>query len=78
MRRCKYFYRYTWCYEDYVTKQIEKASGVQCIKGRLPYVWDGISNIPCLNGSTDCYTPVELDPYWKDIFDETNRRLYGK
>lgn len=21
------------------------------------------------------YTPVELDPYWKDIFDETNRRL---
>lgn len=21
------------------------------------------------------YIPVELDPYWKDIFDETNRRL---
>lgn len=21
---------------------------------------------------------VELDPYWKDIFDETNRRLYGR
>lgn len=21
------------------------------------------------------YTPVELDPYWKDIVDETNRRL---
>lgn len=21
------------------------------------------------------YTPVELDPYWKDIIDETNRRL---
>lgn len=21
------------------------------------------------------YTPVEVDPYWKDIIDETNRRL---
>lgn len=21
------------------------------------------------------YTPVEIDPYWKDIIDETNRRL---
>ena len=21
------------------------------------------------------HTPVEIDPYWKDIFDETNRRL---
>lgn len=23
----------------------------------------------------DCYEPVEIDPYWKDIIDETNRRL---
>lgn len=22
------------------------------------------------------YTPIEVDPYWKDIIDETNRRLY--
>lgn len=21
------------------------------------------------------YVPVKVDPYWKDIFDETNRRL---
>lgn len=24
------------------------------------------------------YTPVEIDPYWKDIIDETNRRLYDR
>lgn len=24
------------------------------------------------------YIPVELDPYWKDIVDETNRRLYDR
>lgn len=78
MRRCKHFYKYTWCYEDYVTRQIEKASGVQCMKCRLPYVWDGISSIPCLlEGGCPYYTPVEVDPYWKDIVDETNRRLYG-
>lgn len=26
----------------------------------------------------DDYRPVELDPYWKDIVDETNRRLYNE
>lgn len=78
MRRCKYFYRYTWYYEDYITNQKKKASSVKCEKGGLPYVWSGIGDIPCLNGNTDCYTPVELDPYWKDVFDETNRRLYGR
>ena len=26
----------------------------------------------------NCYTPVEIDPYWKDIVDETNRRLYDR
>lgn len=29
-----------------------------------------IRGYKCLN-----YTPVELDPYWKNIIDETNRRL---
>lgn len=32
-------------------------------KGCMSYAW-------CNN-----YTPVEIDPYWKDIVDETNRRL---
>lgn len=26
----------------------------------------------------ECYTPVEIDPYWLDIFNETNRRLYDR
>lgn len=30
--------------------------------------------VQCL-GIAKCYTPVEIDPYWKDIVDETNRRL---
>lgn len=34
----------------------------------------------CCMGSMipQCYEPVEVDPYWKDIFDETNRRLYDR
>lgn len=28
--------------------------------------------VPCM---CDYYIPVEIDPYWKDIVDETNRRL---
>lgn len=24
------------------------------------------------------YVQLELDPYWKDIIDETNRRLYDR
>lgn len=29
----------------------------------------------CKLGKLKCYEPVELDPYWKDIVEETNRRL---
>lgn len=32
-----------------------------------------IRSCKCLN-----YNPVEIDPYWKDIVDETNRRLYNE
>lgn len=79
MRRCKYFYRETWLYEDYVTKRKEKASGIQCTNNKLVYVWDGVSILPCLiEKGCDYYSPVELDPYWKDIVDETNRRLYDR
>lgn len=76
MRRCRYFERETWCYLTPKNK-IEKASTVRCFRGQLVYVWDGISEVPCSIGNAPCYTPVELDPYWKDIFDETNRRLYN-
>lgn len=31
-----------------------------------------------LHGNCIHYTPVEIDPYWKDIVDETNRRLYDR
>ena len=78
MRRRKYFYEETYLYDDYVTKQKEKAGTIQCTNNKLVYVWDGVSDIPCLNGGADCYTPVELDPYWKNIVDETNRRLYDR
>ncbi|WP_289146986.1 hypothetical protein [uncultured Megamonas sp.] len=48
-----------------------------CSRGQLPYVWDGVGEAPCHTGNSPCYTPVELDPYWKDIFNETNKRLYN-
>ena len=48
-----------------------------CLMGQLPYVWDGVGEVPCHTGNPPCYTPVELDPYWKDIFNETNKRLYN-
>lgn len=35
----------------------------------------GFYPLNCEQGLSVCYTPVELDPYWKDIVDETNRRL---
>lgn len=76
MRRCKYFIRDTWYYLTPQNKT-EKASSIRCLMGQLPYVWDGVGKIPCHTGNPPCYTPVELDPYWKDTFDETNRRLYN-
>lgn len=68
MRRCKYYYRETWVYPDTIP---EYCSIVQCSKGFNL----GFRPSNCRKGLSDCYTPVELDPYWKDIFDETNRRL---
>lgn len=77
MRKCKYFEQETWCYLDPRTGKIEKASSIRCTRGQLYYVWDGVSEPPCPTGNTPCYTPVDIDPYWKDIFDETNKRLYN-
>lgn len=62
MRRCKYFIR-----------DIPDFPHGICTFGNL-YGFKYWTPSQCLNGGY-CYTPVELDPYWKDIFDETNRRL---
>ena len=77
MRKCKYFMQESWCYTDPWTRKTEKASTIKCLMGQLPYVWNGVGEAPCCTGNPPCHTPVELDPYWKDIFNETNKRLYN-
>lgn len=44
-----------------------------CIVITHKHICKIIRGCKCLN-----YTPVEVDPYWKDIIDETNRRLYDR
>ena len=76
MRRCKHFNRDTWCYRDRVTGKIEYAGSVYCNRNWIVYMWDNLVNGEC-EACIECpyYEVVEIDPYWKDIFDETNRRL---
>lgn len=69
MRKCKYFYSETWVYPS---KPPEYYRVVQCL-GEFKL---GFYPSKCREGIAKCYTPVEIDPYWKDIFDETNRRLH--
>ena len=69
MRRCKYFYRETWLCDNYIP-----CSCILCTRYQLSYV----KIEDCKTGLNPCYTPVEVDLYWKDIIDETNRRLYDK
>lgn len=64
-RRCKYCIREAWLDDD---KNL--CTSVYCIKGLYVYRLAGCT-------MDDCYTPVNVDPYWKDIIDETNRRLNG-
>lgn len=68
MRRCKYYYTETTVYPF----DLEYMLLEQCLKSPLLIAEDN-----CHNGLCKYYTPVEIDPYWKDIIDETNRRLYG-
>lgn len=75
MRRCKYFEKESWCYLD-LSNQVQIASSIKCLRGQMYFLWDGVSEVPCQTGNAPCYTPVEIDSYWKDIFDETNKRLY--
>lgn len=77
MRRCKYYSSEAFCYEDYSTGDKNIVIGCYCC---FPYTPEtGCEFMNCLVG-IDCnnYTPVEIDPYWKDIIDETNRRLYDR
>lgn len=68
MRRCKYFYSEIWVYPSNPPEYHRVVHCLGCFKlGFKPY--------ECRKGLSDCYTPVEVDPYWKDIIDETNRRL---
>lgn len=67
MRRCKYSYSEGWTYS---TNPPEFIRFTRCSRYTL-----GFYPQHCEKGLSVCYTPVELDPYWKDIFDETNRRL---
>lgn len=41
----------------------------------IRYKYLFIEELNKLNCYCKNYTPVEVDPYWKDIIDETNRRL---
>lgn len=69
MRRCKYFYREsTLCP---LNNSFEKATFIQCTSCRMT-VWNVDD---CKLGKLECYSPVTVDAYWKDIVDETNRRL---
>lgn len=70
MRRCKYFYTEGWTHPSSPPEIIQI---VKCSRYTL-----GFYPLHCEKGLSKCYTPVEIDPYWKDIIDETNRRLYKK
>lgn len=78
MRRCKYSRNISWIYKDYLNETIKYGSSIDCEMNKLIVTWQGIGKIRCNEGVYSCYEPVELDPYWKDIVDETNRRLYGR
>ena len=70
MRRCKYLYSEVWVYD--LVNPPEYMLVAQCL-GCNPM---GFIPSDCEKGLPDCYTPVEIDSYWKDIINETNRRLY--
>lgn len=75
MRRCKYFNSITWIYKSYPEGTMEFGHSISCNKCMLVRTWGGREIYRCNEGVYACYEPVEIDPYWKDIIDETNRRL---
>lgn len=78
MRRCKYFRRISWSHYN-ENLGLNVVSSIQYNCGRLVYnyFWDNRTGCE-IEPTYPCYEPVEIDPYWKDIFDETNRRLYDR
>lgn len=64
MRRCKYYKRAIK--PHFVNKELFMNWYLYC---SFDYS-EGCIILNCIH-----YTPVEIDPYWKDIVDETNRRL---
>ena len=75
MRRCKYFRRISWTFYHKVLG-FDVASSIQCSLSRLVYNYSRDYETGCeMEPMYPCYEPVEIDPYWKDIVDETNRRL---
>lgn len=73
--RCKYFRRIPWSHYS-ESLGLNVVSSIQCSCGRLRYNYSKDNKTGCeIEPVYPCYEPVELDPYWKDIFDETNRRL---
>lgn len=78
MRRCKYLEEISWVYESYPECTMKFGHAIKCNKCMLVYSWGGIGEPLCNEDTYPCYEPVDLDPYWKDIIDETNRRLYDR
>ena len=67
VRKCKYFLYQTWWYP--INSEIKE--------GTVARYGCKISNMKILDECKGCteYTPAELNPDWKDIIEEFNRRL---
>lgn len=75
MRRCKYFRRISWTFYD-KKSGFGIVSAIKCDCGKFVYNYSEDNTTGCeMEPLYPCYEPVELDPYWKDIVDETNRRI---
>lgn len=66
-RRCKYFLYVTWWYPTNGDIKEGTEAGYGC-KAENTKIFDRCK------GCTE-YTPAELNPDWKDIIEEFNRRL---
>lgn len=72
MRRCKYFQREIFICPDWDNDKFIVTTFISCERCMMS-VWNMEDCKAC---KLKCYEPVELDPYWKDVVEETNRRLY--
>lgn len=72
MRRCKYFQREIFICPTFKDDNINISTTFISCERCMMSIWNMDE---CKLGKLKCYEPVELDPYWKDIIEETNRRL---